>query len=61
VSHSIETRGHRAFKASAMPLRVRSTSRFDLENNRLDVGGKLVGLRRPGRPSVRLSEMRRLS
>jgi hypothetical protein len=27
----------RLSKASAMPLRVRSTSRFDLENNRLDV------------------------
>jgi hypothetical protein len=44
VSHSIETRGHRAFKASAMPLRVRSTSRLDLENNRLEGGGMHPGI-----------------
>jgi hypothetical protein len=51
VSHSIETRGHRAFKASAMPLRVRSTSRLDLENNRLEAGGSSLHPRTIARAS----------
>ena len=36
-------RSPRAFKASAMPLRVRMPAAFDLEDNGLDVGCKLVG------------------